>query len=273
MYMASSKKKSLTPAQSTSLLISGISILFLGFMFIMYRVFQDFIYNYLFVIKKTLDIAEVAGEMRVGKFAIFLGLWILVIIFNMSIFSIVFKNKDYKTQVKLTSLLYVGIVATTFLMIGMIPGLVEVFENTFGAFIVSTFPTSWLFGYDKLMKVFKSKAFSDKPEIKIPFGYLLPMFNVNTFNETFNAIDGATSRHLSGEEKKGNADDPTEPEKYDFWFDYSQMCDDENSEKLDSKGHFKNELFKLCFAKHNAGHFMWAYIASIVTMLSTVAAM
>jgi hypothetical protein len=272
MYMG--KKKSLTPAQSTSLLISGISVMFLGFMFIMYRVFQDFIYNYLFVIKKTLDIEEVAGEMRVGKFAIFLGMWVLVIIFNMSIFSIVFQNRDYKTQVKLTSLLYVGIVATTFLIISMVPGLVEVFENTFGTFIVSTFPTSWLFGYDKIMKVFKSKAFSDNPDIKIPFGYLLPMFNINTFNDTFKSIDDATSNYKNGNDKHEEGEEEVVSEKYDFWFDYSQMCEDNSADgTTDSKGHFKNELFKLCFAKHNAGHFMWTYIASIVTMLSTVAAM
>ena len=272
--MAATKPKPkpiLTPTDSTALLISGISISLLGFMYIMYRVFQDYVYNYLFIVKKTLDISELAGEMRVGRFAIFLGLWLLIIIFNMSIFSVVFKNTDHPTQVKLTSIIYVGIVATTFIMIGMVPGLVEVFENTFGAFIISTFPTSWLFGYEKVMKVFKSKAFANNPEMKIPFGYLLPMFNINTFNDTFDAIDRETTKYKDGENVPVDSNDISE--KYDFWFDYTQMCNDENSEKLDSKDHFKNEMFKLCFAKYNAGHFMWAYIASIVTMLSTIAAM
>jgi len=267
-------KPILTPTDSTSLVISGVSISLLGFMYIMYRVFQDYIYNYLFVVKKTLDISELMGEIRVGRFAIFLGLWVLVVIFNMLIFSVVFKNTDHLTQVKLTSILYVGIVATTFIIIGMVPGLVEVFENTFGAFIISTFPTSWLFGYENVMKVFKSKAFINNPDMKIPFGYLLPMFNVNTFNETFDSIDTETAKYLNGnDDETTGATEEGVSEKYDFWFDYTQMCDDENTEKLDSKDHFKNEMFKLCFAKYNAGHFMWAYIATIVTMLSTIAAM
>jgi hypothetical protein len=263
--------KPLTPTDSTSLVISGISISLLGFMYIMYRVFQDYIYNYLFVVKKTLDISELMGEIRVGRFAIFLGLWVLVILFNLLIFSVVFKNTDHLTQVKLTSILYVGIVATTFIIIGMVPGLVEVFENTFGAFIISTFPTSWLFGYENVMRVFKSKAFPNNQDMKIPFGYLLPMFNVNKFNETFDSIDTETAKYLNGNHDETTGESVSE--KYDFWFDYTQMCDDETEDKLDSKNHFKNEMFKLCFAKYNAGHFMWAYIASVVTILSTVAAM
>lgn len=51
------------------------------------------------------------------------------------------------------------------------------------------------------------------------------------------------------------------------------MCTGEDEKEDAAKNKFKNELFKLCFAKHNAGHFMWVYISSIVTMLSTVAVM
>ena len=103
------------------------------------------------------------------------------------------------------------------------------------------------------------------------FDNFIAMFNINTFNDTFDAIDRETTKYKDGENVPVDSNDISE--KYDFWFDYTQMCNDENSEKLDSKDHFKNEMFKLCFAKYNAGHFMWAYIASIVTMLSTIAAM
>ena len=165
---------------------------------------------------------------------------------------------------KLTSILYVGIVATTFIFIGFIPGLVEIFENTFGSFVISSFATSWIFNYNNVMKVFKSKLFKNTNDIVIPFDYLMPMFNIYTFGDTFGKIahGDAVNNPKSGEVN----------EELDFYFDYNAM----HTEGYDAKGDenkFRNELFKLCFAKHNAGHFMWVYIASVVTILSTVAVM
>ena len=247
----------MTPSDNISTTISVIAILFLFLLGVMYRVFADFIYTSAFVVKNTIDIKELSGEMRVGRFGIFIGLWVLLIIFNMSIFAIVFRKHDYANQAKLTSLLYVGIVATTFVIIGAVPGLVEVFENTFGALIISSPPTSWLFNYENTMKVFVSERFKE-PNITIPFDYLLPMFNISNYTEVFDAIAG---RKTEGDEK------------YDFSFDYDKMCTDGIKTSENAKNTFKNEFFKLCFAKHNAGHFVWVYIASVVTVLSTVAIM
>jgi hypothetical protein len=251
--------KDMTPYQTIATIFSVVSVIFLILMGIIYRIYEEFIYKYAFSIRNTINISELAGEMRVGRFGIFIGIWILLLIFNMAICSIVFGKCDYLSQMKITSILYVGIVASTFVLIGLIPSLVEIFENTFGLFIVTTRPMAWLFQYEEIMKVFQSKLFKGRKDITIPFDSILPLFNIHTFQETFDAID-KDAESMSDDDEK---------EHYDFVFDYEQMCmgDGEDASK-DAKRHFRNALFKLCFAKYNAGHFAWAYIASIVTMLS-----
>ena len=263
----------MTPTNTISTTISVIAILFVFFLGVMYRVFEDFVYKYAFAIKNTINIQELAGVMRVGKFFIFLGLWALLLIFNMVIFAVVFRKYDFINQMKITSILFVGIVATTFLIVDIVPGLVEIFGNTFGSFIVSSFATSWIFQYEKIMKVFKSKLFHNDTNVVIPFNYLLPMFNVDTFEETFSAIAEESKQFRLKKEVAVDNVMSDGKEAFDFYFDYNEMCtaDDENEDSAKKK--FRNELFKLCFAKHNAGHFMWVYISSIVTMLSTVAVM
>jgi hypothetical protein len=187
----------------------------------------------------------------------------------MVIFAVAFRKYDFLNQMKLTSILFVGIVATTFVIIDLIPGLVEIFGNTFGTFVISSFATSWIFQYNKIMKVFKSKLFRNDADVIIPFDYLMPMFNVDTFEDTFNNIAEASKKIQPNKESNENE----EKEAFDFYFDYNEMCTGEDENEDAAKNKFKNELFKLCFAKHNAGHFMWVYISSIVTMLSTVAVM
>ena len=253
--------KDMTPYQTIATIFSVVSILILFLMGILYKIYEDFIYKYAFAIKNTIDISELAGEMRVGRFGIFIGIWTLLLIFNMAICAIVFGKCDYVSQMKITSILYVGIVATTFVLIGLIPSLVEIFENTFGLFIVTTRPMAWLFQYKEIMKVFQSKVFKDRKDIVIPFDSLLPLFNIHTFQATFDAI--ANDSAPATDDGK---------EHYDFMFDYEKMCvsneTDEKDKGKDAQRQFRDALFRLCFAKHNAGHFAWAYIATIVTILS-----
>jgi hypothetical protein len=257
----------------TNTAISVISIMLIFFLGVMYRVFEEFVYKYAFVIKNTINIKELAGVLRVGKFGIFIGLWALLLIFNMVIFAVAFRKYDFLNQMKLTSILFVGIVATTFVIIDLIPGLVEIFGNTFGSFVISSFATSWIFKYNKIMKVFKSKLFHNDANVVIPFDYLMPMFNVDTFEETFNNIADESKQFRSKKEVSNGNEGDEKKELFDFYFDYNEICTDEDENEDAAKNKFKNELFKLCFAKHNAGHFMWAYISSVVTMLSTVAVM
>jgi hypothetical protein len=253
--------KDMTPYQTIATIFSVVSVIILFLMGILYRLYEEFIYKYAFSIRNTINISELGGEMRVGRFGIFISTWILLLIFNMAICSIVFGKCDYVSQMKTTSILYVGIVATTFVLIGLIPSLVEIFENTFGLFVVTTRPMAWLFKYEEIMKVFQSKVFKDNKNIVIPFDSLLPLFNIHTFQETFDAIaNDATAGAAMPDDGK---------EHYDFMFDYEKMCESDGSDgEKDAKRHFRDALFRLCFAKYNAGHFAWAYIATIVTILS-----
>jgi hypothetical protein len=287
-------------------IISAALVFCLG---LMYKIYEDFIFNNATKIKGTFDIAKLLGEMRVGRFFIFLGLWALLIVFNMAIFSVAFSKRDFTNQAKITSILYVGIVATTFIVIGIVPGLVEIFENTFGTFIVSTAPTSWIYKFDKIIDVFQSRRFK-QDDIQIPFTYLMPMFNLRDYDKLFDEISKLSieikkeSKGVSGGMLSGPA--PAEPagpgpvqsvgdtlstavsnattnlagigadEKmvdFDFYFDFNKVCRDATDNKTAASEMFKQELYKICLAKQNAGHFAWAYIASIVTILSTVAVM
>jgi hypothetical protein len=250
--------------QSIATTVSVASIIILGIMGVIYKTYEKFVYKYAFSIRNTIELSELAGEMRVGRFGIFIALWMLLLISNVAIYSIIFGKCDYLTQMKLTSILYLGIVGTTFVLIGLIPSLVEIFENTFGLFIVTTPPMSWLVQHEEIMKVFKSRLFQGGKGIVLPFDSFLPLFNINTFLETFDKIpDKPKSVPDEGDEAAG--------EEYDFYFDYEEMCTSTDEEsKSDSKQHFRNALFKLCFAKYNAGHFAWVYLATIVTILSVI---
>ena len=225
----------------------------------------------------------------------------------MAIFSVVFSKRDFANQAKITSILYVGIVATTFIVIGLVPGLVEIFENTFGTFIVSTAPTSWIYKFEKTIDVFQSRRFKQE-DFQIPFTYLMPMFNLRNYDKLFdeinehsikikNAMTGGaplavapvvapepmqsvtdklssavSSAASSAAETLGIAADEKMVD-FDFYFEFDKVCRDASDDKAAASEMFKKELYKICLAKQNAGHFAWAYIASIVTILSTVAVM
>jgi len=291
-------------------IISASLVFCLG---LMYKIYEDFIYNYATKVKDTFDVTRLLGEMRVGRFFIFIGLWALLIVFNMAIFSVVFSKRDFANQAKITSILYVGIVATTFIVIGLVPGLVEIFENTFGTFIVSTAPTSWIYKFEKTIDVFQSRHFKQE-DFQIPFAYLMPMFNLRNYDKLFNEINehsikiknamnamtggtapaaapaaapvvaestqsvtdkissAVSSAASSAAEAVGIAPDEKMVD-FDFYFDFDKVCRDASDDKAAASEMFKKELYKICLAKQNAGHFAWAYIASIVTILSTVAVM
>jgi len=280
-------------------IISASLVFCLG---LMYKIYEDFIYNYAANVKDTFDVTRLLGEMRVGRFFIFIGLWALLIVFNMAIFSVVFSKRDFANQAKITSILYVGIVATTFIVIGLVPGLVEIFENTFGTFIVSTAPTSWIYKFEKTIDVFQSRRFKQE-DFQIPFTYLMPMFNLRNYDKLFNEINehsikikkamtggapvvasestqsvtdtissAVSSAASSAAETLGIAADEKMVD-FDFYFDFDKACRDASDDKAAASEMFKKELYKICLAKQNAGHFAWAYIASIVTILSTVAVM
>lgn len=252
------------------ILISGLIVSCLG---IIYKLYEGFVFNYSTKIKNTFDIAYLKDSMRVGRFFIFIALWFLLIICNISILSVVFNKQDVLNQAKITSILYLGIVATTFIVIGIVPGLVEIFENTFGTFIVSNAPTSWIYKFDKTFGVFQSTNFK-QDDMNIPFAYLLPMFNLRNFDKLFNTINGTTNAITPVIDNTTVSDTTTAIEpasNFDFYFDFNKVCRDASIDKSAASEIFKRELYKICLAKQNAGHFVWVSIASIITVLTTIA--
>mgnify|MGYP000229639952 FL=1 len=253
--------------------IAGVSSFLIFCLGIIYKVYEDFVYNYSTNIKNTFDITQLKDSMRVGRFFIFIALWILIIISNMLISSIVFNKKDFLNQAGTTTILYLGIVATTFVVIGIVPGLVEIFENTFGTFIVSTPPTAWIYKFTKTFDVFQSNYFK-QDDMNIPFKYLLPMFNLRNFNGLFDTIKDTTNTGIIEDETKevGNNAEPVM--NFDFYFDFNRVCRDlSGDDKTTAAEIFKRDLYKICIAKQNAGHFVWVYIASIVTIMTTITLM
>lgn len=187
-------------------------------------------------------------KLQVGRFWVFLCMWGLLIICNMTIQTLEFHNNDTLNQAKWTSIFYASIMTVVFVVLEFIPGFIEIFENTFGAYIIG-------FINNKVIRSFRSDAF---PEAKsISFNKLIPLFNLNNLDEAFDKIYARTDETDT---------DPTQ-EQYDFTLVDDEYCPDGGT--VDGRQLLKNDIFKLCFIKHNAGHFVWAILTSAVVILAT----
>jgi len=180
-----------------------------------------------------------------SRFWTFVLLWGFVVFINIIMLSEVFKIKESVNILTITSILFITIVGSTFFIIGNIPSLVEVFENTFGFFIINTF-----FGLKDTMKnIFKTKQFDKTIEgedstFEMPFNILITPFDIPKFNDMFDALpkdsDGETDFYLNP---------------------------DLTTEQLED---VRKNMLKLVFVKNNVGHFTWIYVASVITILATI---
>ena len=178
-----------------------------------------------------------------SKFWTFVLLWGFVVFINIIIMNEVFKIKEPLNIFTITSIYFAFIVGTTFLFIGNIPSLIEVFENTFGYSIINTF-----FGLKNKMSVFKSKYFDNSVEgekslFEMPFDVLITPFDVPNFNDIFDEL-------------------PKEPNpNTDF---YLLKKSDEELEET------RKDILKLVFIKNTVGHFTWTFLASVLTIMATI---
>jgi hypothetical protein len=189
-------------------------------------------------------------KLQIGRFWVFLCMWGLLIVCNMTIQTLEFNNNDTLKQAKWTSIFYVGIMTVVFVIIEFIPGLIEIFENTFGASIIGLWDIN-----TKVLSSFRSKAF---PNARSSFDTLLPLFNLNNLDEAFDKIYYKTPPADNNDQTK---------EQYDFTLVDDAYCTADGT--VDGRQMLKNDLFKLCFIKHNAGHFVWALLTSAVVILAT----
>jgi len=187
------------------------------------------------------------NQFTSGRLSIFICVWIVIYLLNILIGDIIFHKSESLNIFYLTTIFVFGIVGTTFIIIGNIPSLVEVFENTFGYYLINSF----LYKLKNLMKIFKSKYF---PNFDIPYEILITRFDIPSFHDTLNSLI---------ETNDNPKENPlTDELSNDFYVDFKSV----DKEIVD----IKNGLLKMVFVKNNAGHFTWIYIASVVSVLLTM---
>ena len=236
--------------------------------------FAYFVYDKYYLYNQLVDIAynstnfwdTFRTKIISGKFSIFLFLWSVIVLLNILIFDIVFQKKDALNVFKMTTLFVFGILGTTFIIIGNIPSLVEVFENTLGYSVLNL---PFLYGLSEKMKVFKSKHFQNS-SYEIPFDILITSFDIPSFNDIYYSIksmDGKLPFTSNEQDKQHNDID------MDFYIDYTQKNGgntviNDISESIDKN--IRDELLQLTLVKNNVGHMTWTYIASVLTILLTM---
>jgi hypothetical protein len=104
-----------------------------------------------------------------------------------------------------------------------------------------------MYKLSKFTKIFKSRHF---PNFDIPYEILITRFDIASFHDILNSLIQKT------EPNENNIIDEL---SNDFYVDFGQV----NMVEHD----IKSGLLKLVFVKNNAGHFTWAFIASVVAIL------
>lgn len=188
-----------------------------------------------------------------GKLTIFLFLWMIVFSINILIFDFVFNNKDILNIFYYTTIYYIGIVGSTFLIIGNIPSLVEIFENTIG-YNVLCIP--FLYNMKKIMSIFKNKHFKSR-EFEIPYDFLITTFDLPSFNDLFNKLLEEGKKVKSGTDELLSTDGI----ETDFYFDFPENISERTA---------RYNLLKMVLAKNGIGHMMWAFLGSYVTIMLTI---
>lgn len=232
----------------------AFSILFFISAFV-YYVINTFLYNTISIDKYT-NVPSKNGEPNdfwhifrskviESRFWTFVILWGFVVFINIFLLSEVFKIKEPVNILTITSILFITIVGSTFFIIGNIPSLVEVFENTFGYLIINTF-----FGLKDTMKnIFKTKQFEKTidgadSKFEMPFNILITPFDIPKFNDMFDALPK-------------DSDNET-----DFYLN-PELTEDQIEE-------LRKKILRLVFIKNNVGHLTWTFAASVITILATI---
>jgi hypothetical protein len=215
------------------------------------------------------------GRLVSGKIAIYLITWMFIFALNILIFDIMFNNHDTLNIFYITSMFYWTIVGSTFLIIGNIPSLVEVFENTIG-YGIMTLPIPGLFDLKDTMRCIKNKQYRrSNKNYDISNEFLLTTFDIPSFHEHFNSLNGYTVNTNNTNSNNFECD---------FYIDLLEKRDDENCEandieskedlKLDIKNEFsikkRKELLKLVLSKNTIGHYSWTLLASFVSIMLTI---
>jgi len=219
------------------------------------------------------------GNMVASKVTVFGILWMVVFCLNLLLMDMVFKNNEYDNIFYVTTIFYWSIVGSTMLLIGNIPSLVDVFENTIGYSILGMF-----YNLKQIMSMFKNRNFKSDT-LKMSYEFLITTFNIPSFHDYF---DELCNQYPSNEEYSGKTPISVEGRpKSDFYIDLNTwMVTDETqlktlsappgrpdtNKEINSRDslYARQELLKCIVTKNTIGHFCWIYIASAVTVLCTM---
>ena len=188
-----------------------------------------------------------------GKLSIFIILWLLVFGINALIFDFVFDIKDTLNIFYISTMYFVGIVGSTFLIIGNIPSLVEIFENTIG---YSVLCIPFLYNIKKVTSVFKSKHFKSR-EFDVPYSFLLTTFDLPSFNDLFQKLVEEGRKVKSGTSAIVQADGI----ETDFYLEFPENISERAA---------RYNLLKMVLAKNNIGHMTWTFLGSFISIMLTI---
>jgi len=210
------------------------------------------------------------GRIVSGKIAIYLTAWMCVFGLNVLVFDVMFNNHDTLNIFYITSMFFWTVVGSTFLIVGNIPSLVEVFENTIGYGIMSL-PIPGLSDLKSTMKCVRNKRYrGSSKDYEISNDFLLTTFDVPSFHEHFDA--------LAGYNENSNYD-------CDFYLDLlcknteGGTCEDdfvppvrENIPGIKTPESIqkRKDLLRLVLTKNTIGHYTWGLLASFVSMMLTI---
>lgn len=214
------------------------------------------------------------SKIIVGKFLIFFVLWLFVCFFNLMFFTTIFENRKTYDIFYITTICFFGIVGNTFLIIGNIPSLVEIFENTIGYWFLNI---PYVFNLNETMRIFKSKNF-ENINIFIPFNILLTTFSILNVNDVFNQIDKKISNKteyykiLYNDNKIINSKNVKADTNmnYDFFMDYTELLSNDKEKNKNYKfvnNMVHDNLLGLVLAKNNIGHMVWVYISTVISIM------
>lgn len=188
-----------------------------------------------------------------GKLTIFIILWFIVFGINVMTFDFIFDNKDVLNIFYITSIYFIGIVGSTFLIIGNIPSLVEIFENTIG---YSVLCVPFLYNMKKVMSIFKSKHFKSR-DFEIPYSFLITTFDLPSFNDLFQKLLDEGRKV-----KSGTVDiDQQDGIETDFYLDFPPDISERAA---------RYNLLKMVLAKNSIGHMTWVFLGSFITIMMTI---
>lgn len=197
---------------------------------------------------------------------LWISVWLVVLIINFILNDVSLGIGIFTRIFFIASLCFWFIAGSTYLTLSLLPGLVEIFENTVGYYYISYFPFNMVGqrSLNDMMKLFKSKHY---PSFDLPYDVLITKFDIKNFNELYNGIQKRQPKQVNPIKGGGvveSTESAIDPITLDF---YIQLNNGESELTV------KENLYRLVKTKHDIGHMTWMYLSSTASMIVSLIAM